>query len=202
MPDNEQTTNQDIGYFDGILDIYYALMQGTDSAAAKPTYGTPQVLAKTIEATITPQYREGSLYASNKRVRNERRISGYEVSLNLDQVPAVERRAVTGRHADAKGVESITDSQTAPYVAILFAITKDNGSKELWVMYKGKFQELEKSHHTQGDSIEYQTPTLTGNFDARIYDGKIANVLDTEADDADETTVNGWFTQVYETPTT
>lgn len=200
MPDNEQTTTQPVGYYTGILDVYYAVMTAdSDTSAAAPTYGTPAIAGKSIEVTLTPQYREGSLYASNKRVRHERRISGYEVSWNADQVLAAVRRALTGRTADAKGVEAIKDSQSAPYVAIGFAITKDSGAKELWWLYKGKFAEVEKTHQTEGDSIEYATPTLTGVFDARIYDGKVASVLDTDATDADATVVGGWFSAVYET---
>ena len=195
MPD--ENTNTTVGYYDGILDIYYAVMTG-DTAAAAPTYGTPAVLGKTIEVTITPQYREGSMFASNARVRNERRISGYEVSLNLDQVEAEARRAVTGRRADSKGVEIVESAQVAPYVAIGFAVTKDNGGKELWWLYKGKFAEFEKSATTQNDAIEYQTPTLTATFDARIFDGKVGVVLDSDAEDADATTVAGWFSAVYE----
>ena len=202
MPDNETTTttttSTPIGYFDGVLDVYYAIFATDDTAAAAPTYGTPAVLGKSIEVTITPQYREGSMYASNARVRNERRISGYEVSLNLDQVIAAARRAVTGRRVDAKGAELIESSQVAPYCAIGFAITKDNGCKELWWLYKGKFAEFEKAANTQSDAIEYQTPTLTANFDARIFDGKVGIVLDTEADDADATVASGWFSAVYE----
>lgn len=189
----------EVGYFNGVLDVYYAKMSTEDSAAAAPTYGTPAVLGKSIEVTITPQFREGSLYASNARVRNVNVLDSYEVSLNVDQVVASVRRDILGRTADNKGVETLDGGDNAPYVAIGFAVTKDNGTKELWWLYKGKFSEIEKTAATANDSIEYQTPTLSAVFDRRIYDDKLAAVLDTEAEDADETTANGWFTAVYET---
>lgn len=199
MSDNNSTPA--VGYYDGVLDVYYAVFATDDTASAAPTYGTPAVLGKSIEVTITPRYRTGSMYASNARVRNENRIDGYDVTLNVDQVLAAVRRALLGRTADAKGVEMVKGSNTAPYVAIGFAITKDTGSKELWWLYKGKFQELDKSAKTSGENIEYTTPTLTGSFDRRVFDDKLAAVLDTDAADADATTISGWFTAVYETPT-
>lgn len=46
------------GYFTGILDLYYATMTTEDTSSAAPIYDTPKVLAKSIEVTITPTYRE------------------------------------------------------------------------------------------------------------------------------------------------
>ena len=46
------------GYFTGILDLYYAPMTTEDTSSAAPVYDDPKVLAKSIEVTITPTYRE------------------------------------------------------------------------------------------------------------------------------------------------
>lgn len=202
MPDNETTTTTPtwdpaVGYYEGVLDVYYAKMTAEDTATTAPTYGTPAILGKSISVQITPRYIEGSLYASNVRVRNEHRLDGYDVSINLDQVANGPRRDVLGRTADAKGVEVLTGDTKAPYVAIGFARTKDNGSKELWWIYKGKFTEATAEAATRGDSIEYQTPTLEGSFDRRMNDNALAAILDTESEDADATTISGWFSAVY-----
>ena len=193
-----------IGYYQGVLDVYYALMSTEDTASSAASYGTPAVLGKSIEVTITPRYLEGSMYASNSRVRNENRLDGYDVTLNLDQIAAAARRAVLGHSADAKGVEVLGQDTAAPYVAIGFARTKDNDTKEYWWIYKGKFREMEGNAQTMEDGIEYQTPTLEGSFDRRMNDGRVAAVLDTEASDADATTASTWFSAVYEytAPTT
>ena len=194
----EETTESTVGYFTGILDVYYALMDDEDTAVSAATYENPAILGKSIEVTLTPRYREGSLYASNARVRNVRQLDGYDVSINVDQVVASVRRALLGRSVDSKGVEILTGLTTPPYLALGFAVTKDNGGKELWWLYKGKFSEIEKSAQTETDAIEYQTPTLEASFDRRIYDNKVAAVLDTDAEDADATTISGWFSSVYE----
>ena len=62
------------GYFYGILDIYYAPMTTEETSTTAPTYDTPKVLAKSIEVTVTPAYREGKMHASNATVRNVKRV--------------------------------------------------------------------------------------------------------------------------------
>lgn len=187
-----------IGYYTGILDVYYATLSTEDSAAAAPTYGTPAVLGKSIEVTLTPRFKEGSLYASNKRVRHVNRITGYDVSINVDQLTSAVKEALLGRtQIGSTGVYALTDDADAPEVAIGFAITKDNGSKECWWLLKGKFSEGEVTASTEEDGIEYQTPTIEGAFDARIYDGRIAYVADGD-DAAAATAIASWFTAVPE----
>ena len=127
MPENVYTE----GYFTGILDIMVALMATADSPSHCPTYDAFEVLGKTIEATITPNYKEGKVYASNVTTRNERRVDSYTVSLNLDKIPYAVREKILGRFKDANGVQIIKGSQVAPYVAIAFALTLDDGSLEL-----------------------------------------------------------------------
>lgn len=193
------TTNQ-VGYYEGVLDLYFALMTGEDTSAAAPTYEKPEVLAKSIEVTITPRYREGSLYASNSAVRREKRIDGYDVSVNMDQVVSAVRKKILGRRVDSKGVQIINGKQKAPYLALGFAQTKDNNGQELWWLYKGKFAEGEKTAKTSGENIEYQTPTLSAQFDRRIYDNNLVAIVDSD-DEGMEEVVKNWFNSVYEEDT-
>ena len=195
MADTNTATK--VGYYEGVLDLYFAIMKGEDTAAAAPTYDTPKVLAKSIEVTITPRYREGSLYASNAAVRREKRIDGYDVSMNVDQVVPAIRQEITGRQIDAKGVQIIKGTQEAPYLALGFAQTKDNNGKELWWLYKGKFAEGEKAAKTRGENIEYQTPTLTAQFDRRIFDDALAAIADSDTTGLEDV-IKNWFTAVYE----
>ena len=95
------------GYYYGILDVYYAIMKTEDTATAAPTYEDPAVLAKSIEVTITPAYREGKLYASNATVRDKKKIDSYGVKLNVDKIPAAVLNAILGRIKDKNGVQII-----------------------------------------------------------------------------------------------
>lgn len=199
MPNNGNYTE---GYFYGVLDIYVALMTGNDSQYVRPTYGSPEVLGKTIEATITPNYKEGKVYASNVATRNEKRVDSYTVSLNLDKIPYAMREKIFGREKDSNGVQVIKGNQVAPYVAIMFALTLDDDSKELWVLYKGKFAEASQTGHTDSDSMTYQHPTIEGTFVRREYDNALGAVAATADEGVMETVETNWFTQVYEKVTT
>lgn len=187
------------GYYYGILDIYYALMTEEDTLTTAPAYGTMKSMGKTIEATITPQYKEGKVYASNVATRSERRVDSYQVSLNLDKIPYAVRQELLGRTVDSNGVQVIKGSQMAPNVAIAFALTLDDDSKELWVLYKGKFSELAQTGHTDSDTMTYQHPTLEATFIRRQDNDVLASVAAT-ADGAgvDPAVEGSWFTQVYE----
>ena len=193
-------TNYTEGYFYGILDIYFALMATEDSSASKPTYGAYQVMGKTIDAQIVPNYKEGKVYASNVATRSEKRVDTYTVTLNLDKIPYAVREVLLGRHKDSNGVQIIKGGQHAPNVAIAFALTLDDGSKELWTMYKGKFAEPTQNGHTDSDTMTYQHPTIEGTFVRREYDDALAAVVATADASVADSVKTDWFQQVYESP--
>lgn len=186
------------GYFTGILDLYYALMTTEDTSAAAPVYEEPKVLAKSIEVTITPTYREGKLHASNATVRNQKRIDTYTVSLHVDKVPYDVTSEILGRSVDGNGVQIIKGGNTPPNLALGFACTLDDGSKELWWLYKGTFSEISKSASTEADAIEYQTPTIEGTFVRRMNDDALAATVETSAEGIGADVETSWFTTVYE----
>lgn len=186
------------GYFTGILDLYYALMTTEDTSTAAPVYEEPKVLAKSIEVTITPTYREGKLHASNATVRNQKRIDTYTVSLHVDKVPYDVTSEILGRSVDGNGVQIIKGGNTPPNLALGFACTLDDGSKELWWLYKGTFSEISKSASTEADAIEYQTPTIEGTFVRRMNDDALAATVETSAEGIGADVETSWFTTVYE----
>lgn len=198
MPNNNTYSE---GYYYGILDVYYAVMTTEDTHSSAPVYGAMAVMGKTIEATITPNYKEGKVYASNVATRNERRVDTYTVSLNLDKIPYAVRQIVLGRAVDSNGVQVIKGSQVAPNVAIAFALTLDDGSKELWTLYKGKFSEISQNGHTDGDQMTYQHPTIEATFVRRADNDALAAVAATADSGVAASVEAGWFTTVYEPAT-
>ena len=198
MPDNETTTTQARSYFTGILDMYVAKMLTPDSSSAAPTYDTPRVLGMSIEVTITPQFKEGALHASNKMVRSKKVIDRYDLSFNADVITAEMAAYIFDRKADAKGVQILDGVNNPPECAIGFARTKDNGEKEYWWLYRAKFSEPTVSGKTEADNIEYQTPTIEARCDRRIYDNRLGMVADSEDESLDSSVLTNWFSAVYE----
>ena len=187
------------GYYYGVLDVYYAKMITPDSPAAAPTYGAYASMGKTIEVTITPNYKEGKVHASNVATRNERRVDSYTVAANIDKIPYEVRKDVLGREQDTNGVQVIRGSQDAPVVAIAFALTLDDGSQELWTLYKGKFAEFGQTGHTDtDDSMQYQHHNIEATFVRREWDDALAAIADTADSSVSATVKEDWFQEVYE----
>lgn len=98
-----------IGIFTGVLDVYVARYATEDTTAAAPTYDPPKVLGASIEVTITPQYAEATLEASNRVVRRSKRIKAYSIKANVDTVSPEMKDYVLGRKRTRTVSPSLTD---------------------------------------------------------------------------------------------
>lgn len=196
MPD--PVVVQETAYYEGVADVYYALITNTESTATAASYGTPKVLGKTIDITVTPRFVEGSLYASNSAVRRVKKLDGYDVAVTADQLLATVRQEVLGRSTDTNGVEILSGDTVAPYLALAIAVTKDNNEKTLWWLYKGQASELDISAKTRDNTIQYQTPQIKFACDRRIHDNLLGVVVDTDDPEIGTSVASGWFSAVYE----
>ena len=174
--DGNNLTPQNAGYYEGVTDVYYALMTSPDLMNADPEYGTPKVAGKSIEISVTPNYKENKVYASNVATRREQVVDSYSVQLNLDQIIPERRAELLGRLTGDDGVEVVTGKRIAPLVAILYAATLDDGTQEYRTLYKGRFGEPTNTHHTRNDGDSYQHPVITGVFTPLDGSGLLSSV--------------------------
>lgn len=182
------------GIYSGTTDFYYAIMTTEDASNTPAVYGDPKVLGKSVSFSVTPTYKEGEKYASNSAVRREKKINSYEVTLACDAIETETLAEVIGRTVGEDGVQIVKGSDKAPYIALGFGITKDDGNTELWWLFKGKLSREEISGETETGDINYQDIELSGVFDRRINDDAIAAIADTKLGSM---TVNTWFNKVY-----
>ena len=174
--DGTALTVQNAGYYEGVTDVYYALMTGMDAPNQAPVYGPAVCAGKSIEVQAAPNYRERKVYASNVATRRDQLPDSYTVTLNLDQVIPAVRKVLLGRKDGGNGVELITGMNAGPWVALLFAATLDDGSTEYRQLYKGRFSEPTATHHTKNDGDSYQHPTITGTFVRLGNNDQIGNI--------------------------
>lgn len=175
--DGTALTVQNAGYYEGVTDVYYALMTGMDARNQAPVYGPAVCAGKSIEVQAAPNYRERKVYASNVATRRDQVPDSYTVTLNLDQVIPAVRKVLLGRRDGGSGVDLITGMNVGPWVALLFAATLDDGSTEYRQLYKGRFSEPTATHHTKNDGDSYQHPTITGTFVRLGNNDQIGTVL-------------------------
>ena len=120
-------------------------------------------------------------------------VSG-EITLNVNDLLPADLAALLGQKQDTDKVVYGSDSDEAPYTAIGFRAKKAGGTyKYIW-LYKVKFAIPDENYTTKGDSIEFTTPEIVGQFIKRS-DGlwKAEHVAEPT-----NSVATAWFTSVRE----
>ena len=120
-------------------------------------------------------------------------VSG-ELTLNVNDLMPADLAAILGQTQDDDQVVYAGENDDPPYMAIGFRAKKANGMyKYIW-LYKVKFAIPSENYQTKGDSIEFTTPEITGQFIKRP-DGlwKAEHVALPS-----ESAAQSWFTAVRE----
>ncbi|MBD1373714.1 phage tail protein [Hazenella sp. IB182357] len=181
----------------GLKDLYYALLTKDDSTGV--TYDTPQKLAPAVSATVTPNVESATDYADDGAFETTNSLAAVDVSIETNQLPLDKQAALAG-HTVENGMLIKKSTDISPYVALGFRSLKADGS-ELYVwLYKGKFNPIETSLQTKGESVEFQHPTISGTFVKREHDDAWSISGDTS--DTEFKLKNDWFTKVIEKDTT
>lgn len=176
----------------GLRDLYRAPITVDESGGE--IYGSPVRMAKAISAEMSVEVAEAILYADDGADEVVKEFVSGELTLNVNDLMPADLAALLGQTQDADNVVFAGENDDPPYMAIGFRAKKANGMyKYLW-LYKVKFAIPSENYTTKGDSIEFTTPEITGQFIKRP-DGlwKAEHVaLPTEAAAA------SWFTAVRE----
>lgn len=180
----------------GLRDLYRAPI--TTGADGREEYGTPVRMAKAISAELSVETAEAILYADDGADEVVKEFVSGELTLNVNDLLPADLAALLGQTQDADGVLYASDTDEAPYTAIGFRARKAGGEyKYIW-LYKVKFAIPDENYKTKGDSIEFTTPEIVGQFIKRD-DGlwKAEHV----AKPTDKTAAD-WFKTVREKSTT
>lgn len=177
----------------GLRDLYRAPITVGENGAE--TYGSPVRMAKAISAELSVEVAEAPLYADDAIDTIVKEFVSGKITLNVNDLLPADLAALLGQEQDDDNVVYAADTDEAPYFAIGFRARKAGGTyKYIW-LYKVKFSIPDESYATKGDSIEYTTPEIVGQFIKRP-DGlwKAEHV----GGAAGDTVASGWFTTVRE----
>ena len=153
----------------GLRDLFYAPI--TVAGDETETYGTPVRLAKAIKAELSVEVAEAILYADDGAAEVVKEFISGELKLKVNDLPPAETAVLLGQMQDNDQVVFAGEEDDPPYVAIGFRAKKPRGKyKYIW-LYKVKFAVPSETYDTKGDSIEFATPEITGEFIKRP-DGK------------------------------
>lgn len=188
----------------GVSNFHYALMKTEDTLTTPPTYDKPVSSPGVMSININPNASIDTLFADDGPFETATTIGQVEVELQKAALTTSDKAALLGKTVDSKGGLISSSTDIPPWVGISFKSLKSNGNYRYCWLYKGKFTDPEDNNETKGDSINWQSDTITGNFARLVYeatvDGKKKSFYKYEMDeddtDIDENTVATWFDAV------
>ena len=184
----------------GVSNFHFAKMTTEETLTTVPTYDTPVSAPGLMSLNINPNSSIDTLFADDGPFETAATIG----QLQKNALSTSEKAALLGKTIDTKGGLVSSDTDLPPWVAIGFKSLKSNGKYRYVWLYKGKFSDPEDNNETKGDSINWQSETITGNFVKLMYEytssGKTVRPWKYEMDeddaDADATVLAGWFSAV------
>lgn len=184
--------------------LVYALMSTEDTATTAPVYATVKAAPGVISVNINPNSSQETLFADDGPYDTATTLGKIDVEINKAELTTENKADLLGHATDTNGGVVYGDSDVPPWVAIGFRTLKSNGKYRYVWLYKGKFTDPEDNNETKGDSINFQTDTIKGQFvklsnivkiggkDKRLWKYEI----DADNADADQDTIDAWFNAV------
>ena len=158
----------------GLSKPYYAIYA---EAGGVVSYSDGAVMGKATEANISIETTEdNNLYGDNGLAETDRRFANGTLTLSTTDLSQEVSKAILGLTEQAiTGIDGVTDTsvkelvyddgQVTPYLGVGFIIKKKVNGAYKWrgvVLPKVMFSVPEDAATTQGESIEWLTPELTG----------------------------------------
>lgn len=177
----------------GVSKPYYGKYVNTDGVI---TYEDGGIFAKAIEFSATiDSGDDNNLYADNAIAESDRSFGSGSISVTTDEISQTAAAAILGITANTITVgaeEDVSelvydDDMTVPDLGFGIIIKKKvSGAYKYRAVFfhKIKFNIPEDAATTQGESIEWQTPTIEGTImrdDAAKHGWKSEVTVDTEA---------------------
>lgn len=175
----------------GLRDVYYSVLK-TDPVGGTPTYDTPVHVAGAMTANINPNTSSATLFADDGPADTAATLGEITLELGMRDLDMATQAALLGHTVGADGVLIRKGEDVSPYVAVGFRTLKSDGTYRYYWLAKGKFQVPSEDLTTKGDSIEFQTPTITGSFVKRDSDGEWQRQADS-SDTTAATAITNWF---------
>ena len=185
----------------GLDKLYYAKI--TEDENGNETYATPVQLAKAMNADLSVELAEATLYADDGAAEIVKEFKNGTLSLGVDDVGASVASDLTGATIDANGVVVSTSEDGGDPVAVGFRAKKSNGKYKYYWLYRVKFGIPATNLATKGDSITFSTPPIEGTILRRNkVDGNGKHPWKAEVTEGDSAvtadTITNWYKEVYE----
>lgn len=170
----------------GVDEFYYGVLNdaGTAIVAAAPERVK---FIQDIEVAMSSEIVRA--YGDNKVAELGVAHGGVGVSGNFHKIPQSDKDVLLGLEVSAGGLSAHGSNDNPPYVAVVFAKTYEDGSKEYVGLPKGKFMKTNISGATKQGSTTFGQDAISAEFMDREVTGftKEKSVV-VGADDAEANT--------------
>lgn len=175
-----------------------------------PVYGEGFVVGKAISAEKSITVNSTPLYGDDAVAENDTSFASGTLTLGVtdfgttrDSNLAVQAKILGHRIMTINGAEVLRKSQSdeAPYLGTGYYKTKMiSGEKfyEATWLYKTQYQEPSESTNTKGQSVEWQTPTITGNI--MLVEGMDGDTWEDTAQFATRQEAENWLKSLANIP--
>ena len=145
----------------------------TETPGSALTYSAGMVVGKAIQGNLTWDRNDNPLYADDAIAENDNGATGGSIELITDDLLDTVRAYLLGDEAITVGTgtsvttEYESTEDPAPYVGFGYMRVRVKGGETsyqaVWY-HKAQFGESNENAQTKGQTIEWQTPTLTGKI--------------------------------------
>ena len=151
--------------------VVATLASHTDGSA--PTYNAGKVAGHAIQANLTIDRNDNPLYGDDRVIEDDNGITGMSIDLGLDDLTEEVQSYMLGTKEVTSGTGTsavttyIDTDETAPYVGFGYIrVRRKDGAtafQATWY-HKAVFSYTGEDAQTKGETIEWQTPTVTGRI--------------------------------------
>jgi phi13 family phage major tail protein len=177
----------------GISDLHYAIMT-SDEADATPVYEAPVKIPGVVSVNINPNASIETLFADDGPYDSAGTLGQIEVEIVTADLDLDTQATLLGHTVTADGMLKRKADDVPPYIAIGFKSLKSNGKYRYTWLAKGKFVPSEMNVETKGDTVNFQTASITGNFLKRASDNEWERHIDEDHPDWVQAHSDNWFT--------
>lgn len=188
----------------GCDNLVYAIMTGEDTATSAPTYAAIKTAPGVMSVNINPNGSIDTCFADDGPFESATTLGKIEVEIQKAYLTTENKADLLGKTIDANGALIHASNDTPPYVAVGFRSLKSNGAYRYVWLYKGRFLDPEDNNETRGESINFQSDTLKGQFAKLDYPVTIGGKkkyaykyeLDEDHPGANASVMTNWFNSV------
>jgi phi13 family phage major tail protein len=182
----------------GLKNVHYAKLTEAVNSQGQTTYtyGTVKAWPGAVSLSLDPQGDILKEHADDIEWYTQAVNNGYEGDFEYEVMPDDFRENILGEIKDSNNVYTESADVSTNYFALLFEVNGDS-KKRRNVFYKCSATREQNENETKAENI---TPTH-GTITITAVPRADQKVKASTSDNTGDSTYNGWYSEVYESPT-